>query len=285
MRKLLEFLVGKRHWFLFFLLEVLSLVLVYRNNAYQRNVMLSSANVLTGHISSVASSITSYLNLREVNRELLERNGQLELRMLELQDQIEALAADTARFEGLALPDSAEAFPYSFVVADVVSNSVTRLANYITVDKGSADGIRPDMGVVSNRGVVGIVSTVSERFSVIIPLLNPKLRLSCKVRGGSFFGSLSWDGRDAAYANLDELPRHVEFQKGDTIVTSGYSAVFPEGIIVGIVDDEGKRHDDNFYSLRIKLATDFGALNSVRIIRNFHQSEQLEVEQEAKKND
>ena len=231
---------------MFFLLEVLSLVLVYRNNAYQRNVMLSSANVLTGHISSVASSITSYLNLREVNRELLERNGQLELRMLELQDQIEALAADTARFEGLALPDSAEAFPYSFVVADVVSNSVTRLANYITVDKGSADGIRPDMGVVSNRGVVGIVSTVSERFSVIIPLLNPKLRLSCKVRGGSFFGSLSWDGRDAAYANLDELPRHVEFQKGDTIVTSGYSAVFPEGIIVGIVDDEGKRHDDNF---------------------------------------
>ena len=284
MRKLLEFLIGKRHWFLFILLEAVSLMLVYRNNAYQRNIIFSSANVVTGYIASISGSVTSYLNLRDINKELLERNGQLELQMLDLQDQLDALIADTVSFKGFA-PDSTEQFPYSFVVADVVNNSVTHLSNYITVDKGKLDGIMPDMGVVSERGVVGIVSTVSDHFSVIIPLLNPKFRLSCKVLGSSYFGSLSWNGRNTLYANLDELPRHVEFQKGDTIVTSGYSAVFPSGIIVGTVADFEKQHDDNFYSLQVELATDFQALNNVSIIKNFRQTEQIGVEQEAKRND
>lgn len=284
MRKLLDFLVRKRHWFLFLLLEVLSLVLVYRNNAYQRNIIFSSANVVTGHIASVSGYVTSYLNLRDINKELLERNGELEMALLELQDQLDMMVADTATFAGFA-PDSTERFPYSFVTAEVVNNSVTHLSNYITINKGRKEGVAPDMGVVSERGVVGIVSTVSDNFAVVIPLLNPKFRLSCKVLGSSYFGSLSWNGRNAQYANLDELPRHVEFQKGDTIVTSGYSAVFPSGIIVGTVAAFEKQHDDNFFSLEVKLATDFQALNNVRVINNYHQAEQVSVEQEAKRND
>lgn len=284
MRKLLDFLVRKRHWFLFILLEILSLMLIYRNNAYQRNIIFSSANVLTGHIASVSGFVTSYLNLRETNKELLERNGELEMELLDLQDQLDVLKADTVAFTGFA-PDSTEMFPYSFVMAEVVNNSVTHLSNYITVNKGKKDGVAPDMGVVSERGVVGIVSTVSDHFAVVIPLLNPKFRLSCKVLGSSYFGSMTWNGRSVQYANLEELPRHVEFQKGDTIVTSGYSAVFPSGLIVGIVSDFEKQHDDNFYSLEVKLATDFHALNNVRIIKNYHQTEQVAVEQEAKRND
>ena len=123
--------------------------------------MFSSANVITGHIASVSGFVTSYLNLRDINRELLERNGQLEMESLELQDQLEMMGADTVLFTGFA-SDSTEQFPYSFVLADVVNNSVTHLSNYITVDKGKLDGIMPDMGVVSERGVVGIVSTVSD---------------------------------------------------------------------------------------------------------------------------
>lgn len=284
MRKLLDFLVRKRHWFLFLLLEIVSVVLIYRNNAYQRNIIFSSANVVTGHIASVSGYVTSYLNLRDINKELLERNGQLEMELLELRDRVDMMMADTVAFAGFA-PDSTEVFPYSFVMADVVSNSVSHLSNYITVNKGRKDGVSPDMGVVSERGVVGIVSTVSDHFSVIIPLLNPKFRLSCKVLGSSYFGALSWNGRDAGYANLDELPRHVEFKKGDTIVTSGYSAVFPSGIIVGNVADFEKQHNDNFYSLKVTLATNFQALNNVRIIKNYRQAEQMSVEQEAKKND
>lgn len=284
MRKLLDFLVRKRHWFLFILLEVVSLVLVYRNNAYQRNIIFSSANVVTGHIASVSGYVTSYLNLREINRELLERNGQLEMEMLELQDRLDMMVADTVAFAGFA-PDSTEQFPYSFVMAEVVNNSVGHLSNYITINRGRKDGIAPDMGVVSERGVVGIVSTVSDHFAVVLPLLNPKFRLSCKVLGSAYFGSLTWNGRSSRFANLEELPRHVEFKKGDKIVTSGYSAVFPSGLIVGTVADFEKQHNDNFYSLEVELATDFQALNDVRVIKNYKQAEQKRVEQEAKKND
>ena len=285
MRKLLEFLVRKSHWFLFVALLAVSLTLIYRNNAYQRNVLFSSANVVAGSVSSVSGEVTSYLHLREINKELLERNGQLEAQMLDLQDRLDAYMADTMLFKGFAADSITPEFPYSFVVAQVVSNSVSHLSNYITIDKGRLDGVMPDMGVVSERGVVGIVSTVSDHFAVIIPLLNPKMRLSCKVLGSSYFGSLSWNGRDTQYATLEELPRHVEFQRGDTIVTSGYSAVFPAGLIVGIVEEYAKQHDDNFYALQVRLAADFHALNHVRIIKNFLQQEQLDVEREARKND
>ena len=284
MRKLLEFLVGKRHWFLFILLECVSLMLVYRDNKYQRNIMLSSANRVVAYMASISGTVSSYVHLREINKELLERNGRLELQLLDLQEQVESLIADTAQFEGF-VPDSTERFPYSFVRADVVNNSVTQPLNYVTIDKGRLDGIAPDMGVVSDKGVVGIVVAVSDHFSVIISLLNLKFKLSCKLLGSNYFGSLNWNGRDVSYANLDELPRHVEFLKGDTIVTSGYSAVFPPGIMVGTVIDYEKQHDDNFYSLRVKLATDFPALRSVRVIQNFRQAEQIDIEQEAKRND
>lgn len=285
MRKLFDFLLRKKHWFLFVLLEIISFTLLYRNTAYQRNVMFSSANVAAGYIESVSGSLRAYLDLRAVNRELSERNGQLEMELLRLQDQLEVLAADTVAFGGM-MPDSLHTeFPYRFITAMVVSNSVARLSNYMTLDKGALDGVRQDMGVVSDQGVVGIVSSVSDHFSVVIPLLNPKSRLSCKVQGSNFFGSLVWSGRDPSVATLEELPRHVAFEKGDTVVTSGYSAIFPEGLIVGTISDFKKQHDDNFFSLDIRLATDFRTVQHVRIIENYRQEEQLSIEEEARKND
>ncbi|MDR1918836.1 MAG: rod shape-determining protein MreC [Tannerellaceae bacterium] len=283
MRRLLDFLIGKRHWFLFLLLEVVSFMLIYRNNAYQQSVMLSTANVVTANIVSFTGSLTSYLNLRDKNRELIERNGQLEIELLRLQRQVETMIADTTSFRGF-ISEPANQFPYAVIMAKVVNNSVTYLSNYITIDKGSKDGISSDMGVVSEGGVVGIVSTVSDYYSVVIPLLNPKFRLSCKVLGSSYFGSMSWDGRSTQYAKLDELPRHVEFKEGDTIVTSGFSAIFPEGIMVGNVSSFERQRDDNFYSLTVKLTTDFHRLNSVMVIKNYRQNEQLQIEEEAKSN-
>ncbi|MDR2118708.1 MAG: rod shape-determining protein MreC [Tannerellaceae bacterium] len=284
MRRLLDFLIGKRHWFLFLLLEVVSFLFIYRNNAYQQSVMLSTANVVAANFVSLTGSVTSYLNLREKNRELIERNGQLEIALLRLQRQVETMIADTVSFRGF-IHSPERQFPYDVIVARVVNNSVTYLSNYITVDKGSDDGISPDMGVVSESGVVGIVSTVSRHYSVIIPLLNPKFRLSCKVLGSSYFGSMSWDGRSTRYAKLDELPRHVEFMEGDTIVTSGFSAIFPEGIMVGNVSSFERQRDDNFYSLTVKLATDFHRLSSVMVIKNYRQNEQIQIEEEVKSND
>jgi rod shape-determining protein MreC len=284
MRKLLDFLIEKRHWFLFLLLEVASFALVYRNNSYQQSVMLSTANTLAANVVSLTGSVASYINLREENRKLIERNGLLEIERLRLQRQLERMMADTVSFRSY-ITDTARLFPYDVIVAKVINNSVTYLSNYITIDKGRNDGVLPDMGVISEGGVVGIVSTVSDRYAVIIPFLNPKFRLSCKVLGSSYFGSMSWDGRSTQYAKLDELPRHVEFKAGDTIVTSGFSAIFPEGIMVGNVSSFERQRDDNFYSLTVKLSTDFHRLSAVMVIRNYQQNEQIQIEQEAKSND
>jgi rod shape-determining protein MreC len=225
----------------------------------------------------------SYIGLREENKKLFERNGLLELEILSLEQQLETLRAEQLSYEAV-LSDSMQQ-AYHSIPARVVNNSVTKLSNYITVNKGAKDGIRPDMGVVSIQGVVGIVSTVDTHFSVIIPLLNPKSRISCKLKSGDYYGTLSWDGRNTQYANLEELPNHVAFQEGDTILTSGFSAIFPPGLRVGTVVEMDSAHVRSFYSLKIKLATDFQRLRDVRVIRNGYQQEQLAVEQGARKND
>jgi rod shape-determining protein MreC len=206
------------------------------------------------------------------------------MELLRVQDQMDGLLADTVAFRGFT-PDSTEVFDFDFISAEVVSNSISSQFNYITINKGKADGIAPDMGVVSSKGVVGIVSVVSDHYAVILPVLNPKFRLSCKVLRSNNFGSLTWNGRDPRMADLEELPRHVVFQKGDTVVTSGYSAIFPSGIRVGTIAAHKKQRDDNFYTLEVLLATDFTSLQHVRIINNKRQKEQIEVEQEAKRND
>ncbi len=284
MRKLLDFLLRKKHWFLFILFEFISIVLIYQNNSYQRSVILSSANVVSGYLISLSGEIQAYLDLRKTNKYLQEQNGLMELKILDLQEQIDAMQAESATFNG-SVADSVQVFPYQFIIAEVVNNSIAHFSNYITINKGKSDGIKQDMGVVSESGVVGIVSNVSEHFSVIIPLLNPKSKLSCKVLGDNNFGYLVWDGRDASYATLKEVPRHSEFQKGDTVVTSGYSAIFPAGLIVGTIEGFNKERDDNFYALQIKLATSFASLHYVRVIKNDLQEEQINLEKEARKND
>lgn len=279
MRRLLDFLVRKRHWFLFLLLEIVSLILVYRNTTYQRSVFISSANAVSGRIISVTGAFTSYLNLRTINRELAERNGQLEMEVLELQSRLESLRAREKEFTGF-LPDSAERFPFEFIMAKVSNKSVSHLSNTITINKGRDDGVLPDMGVVSDRGVVGVVWQASDHYAVVLPLLNPKLLLNGKLKGTNNSGPLQWNGRDARYIQLNELPRHAPFQPGDTVVTSGYSAIFPAGIMIGTVADSNRQHDDNFNSLEIELATDFRSLNNVRVLVNKEQAEQRRLEKE-----
>lgn len=292
MQKLLAFIVAKRHWILFILCEIISFVLIYRNNAYQRNMLLSSANVVTGNISSVSSRVFSYFDLQKVNQELLERNSLLEMEVIRLHEQANSRTIDSTSFTQVfladtVLPDSLFRgdYVYKYITAGVVNNSITYLNNYITINKGYNDGVRPDMGVVSPRGLVGIVTTVDEHFSVVISLLNVKFKVNCKVQHTNYFGALSWKGGDVEYAYLEQLPTHATFQVGDTIVTSGYSAVFPPGVMVGVVESYEKENDDNFYSLKVRLATDFQSLSVLCVIDNGLQKEQKEIEMEAKKND
>jgi len=155
--------------------------------------------------------------------------------------------------------------------------------DYITLDEGSAAGIRPEMGVVDANGVVGIVYKTSLHYSTVIPLLNSKSSISCKIVGSDYFGYLKWEYGDSRFAYLKDLPRHAEFNLGDTVVTSGYSTVFPAGVMVGTVDDMSDSHDGLSYLLKIKLATDFGKVGNVRVIARTGQEEQKLLEKEGEK--
>ena len=263
MNNLLNFFVKHSAWFIFAIYVILSLVLLFKDNPYQQSVYLTSANRLSAAVYKAFNGVTSYFHLRDINESLQQRNAALEMELVELRGQLSDL--ELQRPDSLRQPALRQ---YSFVMAHVISNSIAQPNNYITIDRGHIDGISPEMGVIDQNGVVGIVNVVGPHAARVISLLNPHMRLSCKLKSSGFYGSLVWDGKSPQYAVLEELPKHITYHKGDTIVTSGYSAVFPEGIIVGIVEGLARDMSDSFVSLRVKLTTNFSQLSNVRVITN-----------------
>lgn len=275
MRNLLNFLIKYNYWFLFLLLEVTSFVFLFRFNRYQQSLFFTSANAAVGAVYETTGLVKSYFHLRSINSDLLDRNLLLEQQLVALQNRLLQQGVDSATMRSIE-----RATPGTFRLheAKVIKNSLSFEDNYLTLDKGSADGVRPEMGVVDARGVVGIVFKTSPHYALVISLLNSKSSISCKIAGSDYFGYLKWQGGDVQYAYLKDLPRHAQFNLGDTVVTSGYSTVFPEGIMVGTVDDMQDSHDGLSYLLKVKLATDFGKVNAVRVVERSGQLEQLELE-------
>lgn len=265
MRNLLNFFIRYSAWLVFLMYVVLSCILLFQKNPYQHHVYLTSAGAVASGLYDVSSNVTGYINLREINEDLQHRNAALETEVIELRHQTRLLRQAIAQ-DSLSQLDSIGRF--GFIIASVINNSVIRPYNYITIDKGSADGITPEMGVMDQNGVVGVTNVVSKHHARIISLLNPNFRLSCKLRGNDAFGSLVWDTKKPTEALLEELPKQVKFKIGDTIITSGYSAMFPEGIPVGVILGSTRGEDDNFNTLRIKLLTDFSTLSTVKVISN-----------------
>ena len=275
MRNLLNFLLKYNYWFLFILLEVVCFVLLFRFNNYQQSVYFTSANVVTGKVYEVSGSISSYFHLKSVNEDLLDRNMLLEQQITNLENALREHQVDSLVVNSIRNLDNKD---YQLFKAHVIRNSLNQADNYITLDKGSSSGIRPEMGVVDGNGVVGIVYKTSPNYSLVISVLNSKSSISCKIVGSEYFGYLKWEHGDSRYAYLKDLPRHAEFNLGDTVVTSGYSTVFPAGVMVGTVDDMSDSNDGLSYLLKIKLATDFGKLSDVRVIARTGQVEQQELE-------
>jgi rod shape-determining protein MreC len=278
MRNLLNFILKYNSWLLFILLELVSLGLLFQFNSYQGSAFFTSSNYCAGLVFSAANEVTGYFNLRTANDELTERNLHLEMQVEALRRQLAQATADTTAWERIR-QEALEG--YDIRTATVINNSLTHADNYITLNKGEANGIRPEMGVVNGMGVVGIVYLTSAHYAVAIPVLNSKSSISCKIKRSDYFGYLKWEGGDSQFAYVKDLPRHSQFQLGDTIVTSGHSAVFPAGIPVGTVDDIGDSHDGLSYLLRVKLFTDFARLDEVRVIGDKHGSEQEDLEEEA----
>ena len=270
------------YWLVFLLLEVISLALLFRFNRYQQGVFFTTANVVAAKVYETESAILSYFGLKAENRKLAEQNLKLELQVSRLQKALIKAGVDSAGVDTL-LSNPLQGIP--LIKAQVINQSSDRSDNYLTLNRGEADGVRSGQGVVSSRGVVGIVYLTSRHYSLVISLLSLKSRISCKIADTDYFGTLLWDGRDPRYAYLEGIPRHAKFRRGGRIVTSGYSEVFPEGIPLGHIGRVTTSGDGLSYRLQVILSTDFGNLSEASVVGRTFNSEQQLLEQAAEKND
>lgn len=274
MRNLLEFLAKYNHWFVFLILEVVSMVLLFQYNSYQGSAWFSSANAVTGKLYEWDANVETFFSLTKVNQELTQRNAYLEQEVQKLSDSLVSVTKDSSIYhrDQFALLRN-----YRLIPAKVVANSVDKPGNLMTIDKGSADGIHKDMGVISGTGVVGIVYLVAEHYAIVIPVLNTKSNISCMIQNRGYFGYLRWKGGVSDLAYLEEVPRHAHFKLGDYVVTSGYSAVFPPGVRVGRILHVFNSADGLSYRVQLRLSTDFARLRDVCVVDDAAMKERLEI--------
>lgn len=265
MRNLLAFLAKYNHWFVFILLEVISFALLFRYNSFQGSVFFSSANAVAGKIYEYRSDVTTFFSMSQNNKRLTERN-------LMLEQEVKTLSLYIARNNGdsLVLDKYQKQMLKDFrlIPAKVISSSLDKEDNLITLDKGKADGIHEDMGVACGMGIVGVVYMASDHYSIVIPVINKNSNISVTIKKRGYFGFLHWKGGPADIAYIDDVPRHAKFALGDYVVTNGYSSIFPPGIMVGKILHVFNSSDGLSYRVQLRLATDFGNLRHVCVIDN-----------------
>ena len=280
MRNLLDFLYKYHHWLVFILLEVVSVVLLFQYNSYQGSVWFSSASAVAGKVYELESKMTAYLSMAKENEELTMRNLYQERQL----DQLRRLYAEATKDTTAAeLKELEFLSQYKLIQAKVVENSIHKLENLITIDKGRKDGVEPDMGVACGNGIVGVVYLVSDHYSVVISALNvASSRISCAIRGRGYFGYLHWYGGDPSVAYVEDVPRHAKFKLGEWMVTSGFSSIFPSGVQVGKIEQAYNSSDGLSYKLKVRLSTDFGNVRDVVVISDKSIAERAALMQAAR---
>lgn len=255
------------------LLELVSFSLIIVHNNYQRTVFLEYSTSFFGYLSSTVTQVRDYFHLEGDNEKLIEENNRL-------RNQIEALKLFREQEESDTLWKSffSREVNYVYKTAKMIHFGFNKTKNYITVNKGEEEGIEPEMAVCSEDGVVGVVEKVSRHYARVLPLINTNLRISAKIRKNGYYGSLQWDGNDYRYSYLNDIPFHVSAEIGDTIVTSGFSSIFPEGVTIGFIESVNKQ-TANFLSIKVKLATDFKRISDVYLIANTKKQEQRQLEE------
>ena len=260
MHNLLKFIERYSNFLVFILLEVVAFLLIVHNNLYPQSRVLSTANRVVAWNYKVVSDITGYFGLRTQNAELAEENMRLRNRLNELENLQENVQTDSVyRFAQ---------YDVRYLSAKVVQMTTTQQHNYMTINRGERDGVRTGMGVRNQDGVVGIVRTVGGKYSVVLPIINTHTNLSCRFAKNDYVGTLVWDGRDPRFAQLSDVATHIQVNRGDTIVTSGLSPIFPADIPVGTVEDAELGEGDSYYTIRVRLATNFRRLKYVEVIEN-----------------
>ncbi|UII22934.1 rod shape-determining protein MreC [Fulvivirga ligni] len=291
MQRLFLFLYQYRAFLLFLFLELVCVWLIVQNNAYQGAGFFNSSNRIAGNFLQSSDNVSDYFNLTHVNKSLADENARLKQRLETLNRKVQYLSSDTLQSNDSTFSvtsdsiktDTTEWQKYRFISAKVINNSVRNFNNYITINKGVSDGIEPDMAVIGNDGIVGKVKTASEHFAVITSFLHSDMQVSSKVKSTGDLCTAKWPGNDPYHADLMFVPRHVQINVGDTIITSGFNAIFPEGIDVGIVSNVDITEDALFYNVKIDLASDFNEIGYVYLIKNELKAEQDSVQQEVQK--
>ena len=274
MHNLVEFFAKYNHWFLFILLEVISMVLLFQFNNYQGSVWFTSANAVVGKVYEADAQVKSYFGLSALNADLTQRNLKLEQQVRYLQEALLDKNTDSLTMVNGQMRYLSQ---FGLIPAKVISSSVDRLDNLITIDKGSDDGVQKDMGVACGNGVVGVVYLVSAHYSIVIPVLNSQSNISCTIQRRGYFGYLRWKGGASDVAYVEDVPRHAHFRKHDKIVTSGYSSIFPPGVMVGEIQQVYNSKDGLSYRLKVKLSVDFGNLRDVCVINDKAMEERIEL--------
>lgn len=258
MQTLIKILLRYSNFLVFIALEVAAFLLIHMNSAYPRSSMLSTANDIVAWQNAQISDIRAYFSLRSQNEQLASENAAL-------RNQI--CSMDSAKNDGA----------YHYQEAKVVQMTTDRLHNYLTINRGSKDGIVRGQGIRNEDGVVGIVKTVGRNYSVVLPIINTYTNLSCRFAKNDYIGTLQWDGKDNRFAQLADVAAHMVVNPGDMIITSGLSPVFPEGIPVGIIENSVLKEGDSYYTIRVRLSTNFKRLKYVEVVQNADQTQLEEL--------
>jgi len=270
MRNILVFIIRYHFLLLFLLLEFFSITLLVNSTYYQSSALLKAGSRVTGRFYTSVSNATDYLKLRTTNEHLAQENA-----LLRQMKGISFLKNDTSSFW---VNDTLYRQQYQYIVSKVVLNTVGKRNNYIMLDKGSRSGIQKDMAVITSQGIVGTVVHVSENFSWVMSMLNKHTRISGRIIKNGQMGTIVWNGVNHLYGTLTDIPAHVKIAKGDTIMSSGFSYIFPEGLMIGTITDFRVEQGDHFYTIPFKFSVDFNALQYVYVVKNLMKNEQETLE-------
>ena len=258
------------HWAVFLLLELFSGLLLFQFNNYQGSVWFTQANVVAGNILEVERNIISFIHLKEQNQLLTRQNQTLQYNLNVMRQQLEVLSKDSSYTERM---HAASLVGERLIPAEVVSNSVLKKDNFLIINKGSNDGVKAEMGVVSGTGIVGIVSEVTSSYALVMSVLNSKSNISCRLRGTNYLGYLKWRGGNPLQVQVVDVPHHARCKGGDVVETSGYSNVFPQGIFIGRVAQIHDSADGLAFQLEVQLSTDLACVQSVCVVAERNKSE------------
>lgn len=260
MNNLLLFIIRYSAFLLFLFLELIAIVLIVKYNDDQRSIFLNSSSIISGKLYNVADKAYEYNNLRTVADSLAQENARLKAELYNTQRTLEYLPSDDQPIDSCLLE------PFNLIHARVINNSINQRNNHFTIDRGAIDSIRPGMGVISPNGIAGIVDQVGERYSTAISILHSAARISASIRRNQYFGSLVWKEIDPEHMILEAVPRQADIVKGDTVVTSGYSFIYPKGIFIGTIADFWSEGGSNYYTIKVKLHEDIARLDRVYVV-------------------